>query len=540
MDDRVTDLLRRTLAAKAAEIDSDDEQPFTARATSVAVGAPLGRAARWPWWAAAAAIAALLVGAAVVVGRGGSDGGGTLRPGPADPPSVPILPVDPTAPDTTAVPTPDEDGLADSAAVASNATGWFLPTYIPDGLVPMSTSAMRPDFPPGTGLVTNSAWIRRSDDGSIDGRFWITAFPSTSGPNVADSWATVHGGPAHVQDDEGGRYVAWFEAGLMINVRSELSLEETVAIAEQTIVDVSGVSFASPPAGFEQPQAAPSELPPAGALETSVRWNAQDEALWVGFGAMPNTAGRSLDTVVTVGVPTRIQLGEVQAIIDRRIYDADSTTATTEPVHESVIRWFADGFVLNVSGPTSIENELVAMARSVQPASEAAFHAIDADATERMLEVPAADEAVFADGLRVSFRTGDGSVTTRSSPTALCAGTVRRHCAQGAGGASGSISAGDAGDIDTTTFEHDHYHALFSVNGRRELIMWVRGVDLQPQVSSITSTSMDPLPFEAVHTAIGMFIRIPAESSVAEVRVNTATGGAGTAIAYQVFDPDVG
>ena len=100
--------------------------------------------------------------------------------------------------------------------------------------------------------------------------------------------------------------------------------------------------------------------------------------------------------------------------------------------------------------------------------------------------------------------------------------------------------AGDGGEIAPTTFEYDHYHALFSVNGRRELIMWLRGTDLHPEVASISPTSMEPLPFESVSTDRGVFLRIPAVSGIAELRVTTENGGAGTSVVDEVFDPDVG
>jgi hypothetical protein len=253
----------------------------------------------------------------------------------------------------------------------------------------------------------------------------------------------------------------------------------------------------------------------------------------------PNIDGKFLDSLEPGGTTEWIEIDGEPAIIDRRSYDTDGASSTDEPVRDSSVRWIADGFVLSVSGPSSREADLIAMARSVRPASEVAFHEVAAQATQRTLTFPAVDEAVFPDGLQVSFRTADSSTTGGSSHSALCAGTMRRHCAQGGGGRGESISTGDDGSI-TAVHEHRHVHALFSVNGRRELIFWVQGSDLQPQIASITPTSMDPLPFEAVHTDRGVFIRIPAESSIAEVRVTTASGAGGTSISYEVFDPDVG
>jgi hypothetical protein len=527
MDDRVTDLLRRTLAAKAADI-SDDQQPFAARPTTIPIGTPAERGTRWPWWVAAAAAIVMVIGAAVVVvGRSGSDRGGTIRPAPADPPSLPPVPVDTSTPDSTEIATPDEDGLADSTTVASNATGWFLPTYVPGHFVPIVASAIRQPPISVESLVTNEVFVRNSPDGTIPSRIWLSAYRSTGSGEGRDMWGTVHGLPAEVHVTGQVSTVVWDEHGLRVTLRAELNLTDALAMAERTQVAPTGVSLDASPEGFARFTRSTTDGPPPGAIQLRVVW--ADPALTnaeVTFLATPNHGLESIETLATSGSPRRVEVGGRPALVVQASDGPGGDAGTAL----DLVQWVGDGYVFTLTGPAASEPDLLAMAASVQAVGKPGFHAVAAAATEHALEVPAIDEATFADGLRVSVRTDQGRSLVMPTDNALiCAELERRHCAwNGAVGGSGFGPEQEL-QIDLVT-------GTFNVRGAAEMLVWVRGAG-QP---TIETTGVPTPTVETVRTDLGVFLRLPIGDGVGTVRINHGDGGTGFGAAGEVFDPDVG
>jgi hypothetical protein len=320
--------------------------------------------------ACAAVVVVAIAGGAVLFALGREHRGDNVkRNSPATPTAVERdVTTEPTvATETTATSDPTTDPTIDP--LRTDASGWYVPTWIPDGFRIAGASAIDRTLLVGHGFRFD-VWVDRSDGGS--GRLqWQSTVETPLGTSTAPEAPYVRGVPAMVDDVDGATSVQWTEGDRTHRVASSLERETTLAIIEAAAIDDDGAVALDPvtlPTGFEwiDPQLADARL---------------DRDIG-GFGA---------ERREVAGIERNVRSNE-----------RDDGTVQTR------ITWYVDGYAFFVEAQNLDSAIVEAFVAGITSADQAAFLAFEQEITDRGLASPVFDQATFADGLTVSLRSPDG------------------------------------------------------------------------------------------------------------------------------------
>jgi hypothetical protein len=515
VNDPMIDRLQETLRARA---DSLAIGP-AAWSDGIEVGAPPARP-RPMFWVFAAAAAVIVAAGGVTVAIDWQ------RQAPER-----LVPATPALPSIAAAPTTLAPSTSAPTDASSDAVGWYVPSWVPDGFEVASSSAMRMPLDAATG-VASGAWIDRRE-GTIDRRMsWSSFIDPDPMSNTSPDAEVVRGLPAHVvEEPDGSMGVQWYEAGRTNLVSATMDRTTVLAIIEGATVDAATGFVVDPtvlPPGVELVEPVNAELAPELGLTTSLtfrRGHGPDAGVLTS-AVSPNPTGVTLDALLVRGTVMRTTVDGV---------DREVATGERDGRPWAEVRWFADGFAFTVRADNVDRPTVEAFAAGLTAADEEAFLAFDRTITERGIATPIFEQVVFDDGLAVSLRATDATTFTSldrfAPPGFLCLEAHTRRCVSADRGGS----TGGVGGLEINVF------ALFEVDGRKTLIFWASGEpeNLSVAAGSAVRTSAprdDPIPFEQVAGTHGVFLRIDIGPGVEFVSVRTATGGPGTNVSMEIFD----
>jgi hypothetical protein len=344
-------------------------------------------------------------------------------------------------------------------------TGWYFPSYIPDGFEITSIEAGIAT----ANTETTQRWTRSDASGNVTAVLSASSSPAPPPePTKPPSYNTnVHGNGASVFDSGEGIVVGWEEGGWGFSVRG-LSLSETdvLSAAQASTVDVNtGAITLSAAGGFVRVESSPV---PANTASLTIGLLRTDGALggFLSFVTWP-AEGEALQTLKTRLVQTYEagvtieRIGPLDRVVRRQAADEFG------PI--TAVTWIQDGMFLEISGRATTE-EVLKMAESVQAVAPERFVAEGRRITERLNARETIDRVTFADGTVVSLK-GRGDV-----PIGLCVEAPVATCR------SHSSEASLVGERPLGVFD------TFEVNGRVLLLGWYSGADeptVQPTLNTI-------------------------------------------------------
>ena len=396
--------------------------------------------------AALVAVAASVVGLLAVVDRG--RGEGPLAPATSLPePDTSSTLTNSTLPDVAAVPTTPPSTVAASLVERLRAyTGWYFPSFLPNGYEPyeiVSSPTTAPD-------PTTRRWTRIDATGKTTGTLTITtqAIPPEDSRKPTQTNATIHGIAALTFDSGEGIVVTWPEAGLQLHLRAEqFTTDQALAIAQATTVDATGTVALTGADGLVPVDAGAVNVQSVTLTISLVRADGAPSLLFVTSTA--NIGGDTLDTIrhrIDQGSRTTTpveRIGGIDRLVQRIPPDANGPLTH--------VTWLQDGMVFDVIGRTA-PDDVVRMAGSIEPVDPQ--HILDEGnaITTRLHAKATLDQATLTDGTVVTVKTlGQG-------PVGICVETPEPICRWD----PGAILAG----------RHDAAFAVFTLPDHSLLLAW--------------------------------------------------------------------
>ncbi|MDW3215355.1 MAG: hypothetical protein R8G01_15240 [Ilumatobacteraceae bacterium] len=461
----------------------------------------------------------LIVGAAaaavLVVGIGGLT---VMRQ--SDDPAVSDSSPDASAPSatgpTTSGPTDPTTTTTASADPLATATGFVLPTYVPEGyeITNLAAYPATPSADPDVGR-----WLSTEDRGVS--QFSVSVQPAASQPDLElRPNATIHGQPAMSFDSGEGIVVTWVEGDWIVSARGRnLSVNDTLAAAEALVLDAAGPTVNLPDGalpGFNRQDPNPVVMDNTVATGLGLTRTDGLPGGFISAASMPNTSGDTLDTMQARGdgYERRI-IGGIERLV--RIQAPDSLGPFTS------VEWIDGDAIISVTGRAPSE-EVIAVAEGITQVSSDEFAAAGAAITTTAARLDVLDQTTFDDGLTVSVR----SLTpgeTGSGAIAICVDAPIERCRL-------SFSETSLGGA----YQHSIL-AAFDINGQTILIAWddtaeaerlgeptlsPSGIVTDPsQAQPATTTAQID---QQVTTAAGRFTRINVPAGEQPPQINYTTG----------------
>jgi hypothetical protein len=352
----------------------------------------------------AAASILLALGGLAVLKRGPS----TVGVGPAASSSSVVESSSSTAPstETTAVP----------AAPLSSYTGWYMPTFIPDGYEISTVEAYRPPTTPTT-VPTERVreWARLNASGAVAATVNVSVSPVQPPDPLKPVPVNtrVRGNPALSFDSGEGIVVSWQEAGWQLAVRGiALSEQDLQALADASTLDAAtGTLTLTANSGF-----APVDVPEATSgkvVGVGIGLLRSDGAPGgiISFSSSPNGEGETLEGMKFRLVQTQKTSSEI-----RRIGDSDRLVQTRESAEFGSfvdVTWIENGMLMAVGGRAG-PGEVLKMAESVHAVDPQQLIEEGRRITDRLLARKTLESVSLADGTVLSVK------TQSNGPVALC------------------------------------------------------------------------------------------------------------------------
>lgn len=328
----------------------------------------------------------------------------------------------PAAP-VPAASTPTEQTTLPAAAVdpLATATGFILPTYIPDGYEITNLAA----YPATANAEPDlGRWLSIDATGDVTAQFSVSTRPSASEPDLEiEQNTTIHGLPAMTFDSGEGIVVTWIEGDSIVSARGRnLSTDETLAAAEALVIDDANQSVdltdgALP--GFDRID--PTTVAIDNAVATNLGLTRTDGTPggFISAASMPNTAGDTLDTMQARGDGYERQIiGDIERLV--RIQAPDSLGPFTN------VEWIEGDTIITVTGRAP-SNEVISVAQGMSPTSSDQFATAGASITNIAATLDVLDQTTFDDDIIVSVRSltpGD----TGSGAIAICVDAPTQQC----------------------------------------------------------------------------------------------------------------
>ena len=374
-------------------------------------------------------------------------------------------------------------------------TGFYLPTYIPDGYDVTNVRASVRNEPAEFG----NGWLKRDPfTGDFVGKLVVSVRPLMASETIPP-WqpnATVHGlAAATASSANVGAEVRWHETGAHIYLFGDGMTEAEVRQAAESIV-VDGATFtaafgpAGPPDGYVEGPTSDrlartgDPRTPSNIVEMSLGLARRDGSPggFISLSTSANTGGSTLDD---------LQVGERRTVgnVERKVL----TNQPDELGTFTAISWLDRDIIFSVTGRATPE-EMLKFASGVQPTTQDQVIAFGKQITDQTLNMTMIGRAAFTDGLVVSVPTnGRGAA-------GLCLEAPSKQCFRSI--TESSLAGGDQNAV----------FQLITVNGTRFVLGWHKG-SLEPKLGPpITPTVSYSIPIspitQIVLTDMGHFMQI--------------------------------
>lgn len=423
--------------------------------------------------------------------------------------SIPIAPEPAASVSTEPALTP-----AASSDPLANATGFFLPTYVPAGYQITNLAAQ---------LVTPTSdsefarWLRKSTNGDVTAEFSVSLLPNDLEAVVEiEPNATVRGLPAMIDESDDGIVVTWPEDDSTMSARGwNLTVDETLAAVEAMTIDAT-IPAAELPAGtlpdFERVELQPVALDDT---VTTFLGLTRTDGLPGGFisvATSPNTNGETLETMQTqggVGYELEV-IGGIERLV--KFQEPDSLGPL------SFVEWIDGDSIVTIAGRAA-PAEVVAVAEGYALTSREQFAAAGTSITNTGGALDVLDQASFDDDITVSVRSPSSGEASRGT-VAICIDAPVQQCR-----------------FSLTGSYQNGLNAAFNINGDTVVIVWHDTAEADRLGEATLSANETPVDPVATSAAIGQQITTDAGRFT---RINVPAGEQPPMLNYSTDDGQIG